>query len=126
MSNRTVYDLFSVEGKRALVTGGSAGMGRAIAEALGEGGARVAIVGRSGRVFDVAKEVGAVPLQADLADRAQALNLEGRPSLTTLLWAALVTLKTFSVQCCGCSHLAQLSSMAWWCRWMRGFRRSVG
>ena len=78
MSNRTVYDLFSVEGKKSLVTGGSAGMGRAMAEALVEGGARVAIVGRSGRVFDVAKEVGAVPLQADLADRAQALSLVDR------------------------------------------------
>jgi 2-deoxy-D-gluconate 3-dehydrogenase len=78
MNNRTVYDLFSVEGKRALVTGGSAGMGRAMAEALVEGGAQVAIVGRSGRVFDVAKEVGAIPLQADLADRAQALELVGR------------------------------------------------
>ena len=88
MSHRAVYDLFSVKGERALVTGGSAGMGRAMAAALVAGGARVAIVGRSGRVFDVAKEVGAVPLQADLADRAQALNLEGRPSLTTLLWTA--------------------------------------
>jgi 2-deoxy-D-gluconate 3-dehydrogenase len=78
MNNRTVYDLFSVEGKRALVTGGSAGMGRAMAEALVEGGAQVAIVGRSGRVFDVAKEVGAIPLQADLADRAQALDLVSR------------------------------------------------
>jgi 2-deoxy-D-gluconate 3-dehydrogenase len=78
MSNRTVYELFSVEGKRALVTGGSAGMGRAMAEALVEGGARVAIVGRSGRVFDVAEEIGAVPLQADLADRAQALALVDR------------------------------------------------
>ena len=78
MSNRTVYDLFSVEGKRALVTGGSAGMGRAMAEALIEGGAQVAIVGRSGRVFDVAKEAGAILLQTDLADRAQALALVGR------------------------------------------------
>lgn len=78
MSNLTVYDLFSVEGKRALVTGGSAGMGRAMAEALVEGGARVAIVGRSGRVFDVAEEIGAIPLQADLADRAQALALVNR------------------------------------------------
>jgi 2-deoxy-D-gluconate 3-dehydrogenase len=78
MSNQTVYDLFSVEGKRALVTGGSAGMGRAMAEALVEAGARVAIVGRSGRVFDVAEEIGAIPLQADLADRAQALALVDR------------------------------------------------
>jgi 2-deoxy-D-gluconate 3-dehydrogenase len=78
MSNLTVYDLFLVEGKRALVTGGSAGMGRAMAEALVEGGARVVIVGRSGRVFDVAEEIGAIPLQADLADRAQALALVDR------------------------------------------------
>jgi len=43
MGHRTVYDLFSVQGKKALVTGGSAGLGRAMAEALVEGGARVAI-----------------------------------------------------------------------------------
>jgi 2-deoxy-D-gluconate 3-dehydrogenase len=78
MNNRTVYDLFSVEGKRALVTGGSAGMGRAMAEALVEGGAQVAIVGRSGRVFEVAEEIGAIPLQTDLADRAQTLALVDR------------------------------------------------
>ncbi|MDH4136615.1 MAG: SDR family oxidoreductase [Anaerolineae bacterium] len=73
-----MYELFSVEGKKAVVTGGSAGMGRAMAEALVEGGARVAIVGRSGRVFDVAAEIEAIPLQADLADRAQALALMDR------------------------------------------------
>jgi len=78
MSHRAVYELFSVEGKKAVVTGGSAGMGRAMAEALVEGGARVAIVGRSGRVFDVAAEIEAIPLQADLADRAQALALMDR------------------------------------------------
>ena len=70
--------LFSVEGKKALVTGGSAGLGRAMAEALVEGGAQVAIVGRSERVFDAAEEMGAVSLQADLADRAQALAVVDR------------------------------------------------
>ena len=78
MSDRTVYDLFSVEGKKALLTGGSAGLGRAMAEALVEGGARVAIVGRSERVLDAAQEMGAIPLQADLADRAQTLALVDR------------------------------------------------
>jgi len=73
-----VYDLFSVEGKKALVTGGSVGLGRAMAEALVEGGARVAIVGRSERVLDAAREIGAIPLQADLADRAQTLALVDR------------------------------------------------
>jgi len=78
MSDQTVYDLFSVEGKKALVTGGSVGLGRAMAEALVEGGARVAIVGRSERVLDAAQEMGAIPLQADLADRAQTLALVDR------------------------------------------------
>lgn len=78
MVDRTVYDLFSVEGKQALVTGGSAGLGRAMAEALVDGGAQVAIVGRTARVYDVAQEVGAVPLQADLADRSQILILVER------------------------------------------------
>lgn len=73
-----VYELFSVEGKQALVTGGSAGMGRAMAQALVEGGARVAIAARSERVFEAATEIGAVALQADLADRAQALALVDR------------------------------------------------
>ncbi len=73
-----MYDLFSVEGERALVTGGSVGLGRAMAEALVEGGARVAIVGRSERVLDAAQEMGAIPLQADLADRAQTLALVDR------------------------------------------------
>jgi 2-deoxy-D-gluconate 3-dehydrogenase len=70
--------LFSVEGKKALVTGGSAGLGRAMAEALVEGGAQVAIVGRSERVFDAAEGMGAIALQADLADRAQALAVVDR------------------------------------------------
>ncbi|MCK4222538.1 MAG: SDR family oxidoreductase [Dehalococcoidia bacterium] len=78
MSDQTVYDLFSVEGKKALVTGGSVGLGRAMAEALVEGGARVAIVGWSERVLDAAQEMGAIPLQADLADRAQTLALVDR------------------------------------------------
>ena len=41
-----INDLFALKGRTALVTGGSAGIGRAIAEGLGEAGARVAIVAR--------------------------------------------------------------------------------
>ena len=75
---RTIYDLFSVEGKRALVTGGSAGLGRVMAEALVAGGARVAVVGRTERVFDVARSMGGHPIQADLSVREQVEGLVGR------------------------------------------------
>jgi 2-deoxy-D-gluconate 3-dehydrogenase len=78
MSNRAWYELFSVEGKNALVTGGCAGLGRAMAEALIDGGARVAIADISPWVLDAAQEMGAVPLLVDLADRAQALALVDR------------------------------------------------
>jgi 2-deoxy-D-gluconate 3-dehydrogenase len=78
MGESSVYDLFSVMGKHALVTGGSGGLGRAMAQVLAHGGARVAIAGRTERVFDVAGEIGAIPLQADLSDREQALALVNR------------------------------------------------
>ena len=75
---QSIYDLFSVRGRRALVTGGSAGLGRAMAEALVAGGAQVAIAARSQRLFDAAEEIGAIPLQVDLAARAQVIALVDR------------------------------------------------
>ena len=78
MNAGAAYELFSVAGRRALVTGGSAGLGRAMAEALIDGGAQVAIVGRSDRVHASAEEMGAVALQTDLSQRAQTLGLIDR------------------------------------------------
>lgn len=43
----TVLDLFKLTGRRAIVTGGSGGIGLAIAKALGEAGALVALVSRT-------------------------------------------------------------------------------
>ncbi|MGD0964082.1 MAG: SDR family NAD(P)-dependent oxidoreductase [Candidatus Acidiferrales bacterium] len=55
----------------ALVTGGSSGIGRAIAKVLRESGARVAITGRdTGRLTEAARELGAHPIRADVSVEA--------------------------------------------------------
>ena len=69
--------MFDLTGKKALVTGGSRGMGRSIAEAYHEMGAEVVIIATSDKVMDVAKEIasdGKAPVHgvlADLSDRDQ-------------------------------------------------------
>ena len=64
----------SLAGKVALVTGGSKGIGLAIAQALHKAGAKVAILGRDGgRADAAAKSLGehSVGVQADMAEQAQ-------------------------------------------------------
>lgn len=46
MSTRTIQQLFNLEGRTALVTGGSRGLGLQLAHALGEAGARVMLSAR--------------------------------------------------------------------------------
>lgn len=58
-------------GATAIITGGTAGIGRAIAEMLVRAGARVAITGRTAaRVSDVAREIGALGVCADVTNEA--------------------------------------------------------
>ncbi len=69
-------NMFSLENKIAIVTGGNAGLGRAIALALAEAGADIAVVSRRG-AEEMEKEVKALGreflhVSADLSDTAAA------------------------------------------------------
>jgi len=68
-----ILDQFKLDGKRAVVTGASRGLGRAMAIGLAEAGADVALVA-SGSTEETAKAIRALgrracPIQADLLER---------------------------------------------------------
>lgn len=73
--------LFDLTGKKALVTGSSRGIGRAIAAALLEAGAQVVVTGTNDRVVKTAKELASstggkvIPIQADLSRRDETKRL---------------------------------------------------
>ncbi len=61
-------DLFSLRGRRALITGASRGIGRAIATALAQAGAGVVINGRDAAALDVAaRELRATGAQVEIS-----------------------------------------------------------
>jgi 3-oxoacyl-[acyl-carrier protein] reductase len=58
----------NLKGATALITGGSSGIGLAIAKSLADAGSRVAITGRDERrLADAAKTVNALPVRADVS-----------------------------------------------------------
>lgn len=76
-------DLFSLSGKRALVTGGAQGLGRMIAEGLLRAGANVAITSRKANVCEAAAAEMAslgtcIALPADLSTPEAAVDLVAR------------------------------------------------
>lgn len=67
-------DMFSIAGKKAIVTGAARGLGRGMAQGLHEAGVELALIDLSETVFSVARELGAsgpqvTAIQADLSDR---------------------------------------------------------
>ena len=59
-------NLFDISGKKAIVTGGTRGLGYSMAEALTEAGCEVVIIGSSDRVHGSAEKLGCKAIQADL------------------------------------------------------------
>jgi 2-deoxy-D-gluconate 3-dehydrogenase len=72
-----ILDRFRLEGKIALVTGAASGLGAAIAIALAQAGAQVAVHGNRRSAAETAEGIGtqAMPFQADLADTGGPQNL---------------------------------------------------
>jgi 3-oxoacyl-[acyl-carrier protein] reductase len=70
----------SLEGKVALVTGGSRGIGAAISRELAAAGARVAVNYRSGKeaAKEIASEIGGVAVAANVGDPEEAKGLVER------------------------------------------------
>ena len=76
MNTEYILSNFSLEGRKAIVTGSAQGMGRSIAEALHAAGATVALIDYSVSVRETALAIDAegktaLPFVADLSDRSQ-------------------------------------------------------
>jgi 2-deoxy-D-gluconate 3-dehydrogenase len=92
--------LFDLTGKTAMVTGGTRGLGRGMAEALLGAGARVAIVGSSQEVAHIAREL-AGPAGPATGHRIDLSNAEARTEGFDAVLAALGGGLDILVNCAG-------------------------
>src|SRR6185312_7720781 len=95
MSNRFADTLFDLDGRTALITGGSRGIGRAIAERIAQHGANLVV---SGRKPEAAQEAAAT-INARGGGRAVAVsaNITRRDELHTLVEDAEATFGTIDI-----------------------------
>jgi gluconate 5-dehydrogenase len=79
-----VISLFNLEGRRALVTGASRGLGKAIAVALAEAGADTVIVARDGGVLEktakeirsIGRQVGTIEADISIPEEAEKMSAD--------------------------------------------------
>ncbi len=73
----SIYDMFRIDGKKAIVTGGTRGLGHGMAEALLEAGCEVAIIGSSENVYKTRDEF----VQRDFVCHAAKADLRKRDEI---------------------------------------------
>ena len=66
--------MFTLEGKKAFITGGTSGIGRGIAACFVKAGAQVVIAGRSVKGEAVGKDIGAGFVRCDVSVEAQVID----------------------------------------------------
>lgn len=77
-----LHELFGLDGKTAIITGASRGLGRAAVIALNSAGANVVLIGRDGKMLDETKSLLASPAKSTVFE-ADVTSAEEREKIIT-------------------------------------------